>query len=59
MTKSALKHAHHKFEILEARIKLLADSYPHMDEQAKMRIIMFIMAHSLDLKKELDKLYTF
>jgi len=59
MTAQALKHAHQKFEELEARIKLLADSYPHMDEQAKKRIVMFIMAHSLDLKKELDKLYTF
>jgi hypothetical protein len=59
MTAQAIKHAHQKFEALEARMKLLVDGYPYMDDSTKKRIVMFIMAHSLDLKKELDKLYTF
>jgi hypothetical protein len=59
MTAQAIKHAHQKFEALEARLKLLVDGYPYMDDSTKKRIVMFIMAHSLDLKKELDKLYTF
>ena len=59
MTAQAIKHAHQKFEALEARLKLLVDGYPYMDDATKKRIVMFIMAHSLDLKKELDKLYTF
>lgn len=59
MTAQALKHAHQKFEALEARLKLLVDDHPYMDDATKKRIVMFVMAHSLDLKKELDKLYTF
>jgi hypothetical protein len=59
MTAQAIKHAHQKFEALEARLKLLVDDHPYMDDATKKRIVMFIMAHSLDLKKELDKLYTF
>jgi hypothetical protein len=59
MTAQAIKHAHQKFEALEARLKLLVDDHLYMDDATKKRIVMFIMAHSLDLKKELDKLYTF
>jgi hypothetical protein len=59
MTAQALKHAHQKFEELESRLKLLVDGHPYLDDATKKRIVMFIMAHSLDLKKELDKLYTF
>lgn len=59
MTKEAIETSHQKWAIFEARLRLMLEDYKHMDDNTKKKLTLFIMAHSLDLKKELDKLYQF